>query len=278
MDILFKLTANEKEFVTTQRVKVLLKLLSKGDKSQQLLSLLMRFRDLNPHMVTDKLPRKALKGRGFKSRMEETFAAIWCGKNESNSPTNDAIFKVPLDIGIRSLQQDEGIKKNLRNCLIPNLSEETIQHAKSTENHKKKADKFVSIHQCQTLGDLMKNVAKLRPISQALSLLNSSHTTYLLFLTRNSVEMRERLSFTLYYTLHNEFFSMAAQKKKTPQITKRKMDLLCRINRLQDYFQQGLPVVGRFLAQYLSTWDGEEFFIEICKLLSYLQLTEFIGK
>ena len=72
--------------------------------------------------------------------------------------------------------------------------------------------------------------------------------------------------------------SVAAQKKKSPQVTKRKMDLLCRINRLQDYFQQGLPVVGRFLAQYLSTWDGEEFFIEICKLLSYLQLTEFIGK
>ena len=58
--------------------------------------------------------------------------------------------------------------------------------------------------------------------------------------------------------------------------SKRKLDLLCRINQLQDFFQQGLPVVGRFLAEYLTMWNGEDYFVEICKMLVYLPLTDFI--
>ena len=59
-------------------------------------------------------------------------------------------------------------------------------------------------------------------------------------------------------------------------VSKRNLDLLCRINQLQDFFQQGLPVVGRFLAEYLTMWNGEDYFVEICKMLVYLPLTDFI--
>ena len=57
LDILFKLTANKKELVTRRRAKILLKLMKK-DNSVQLLSLLTRFRDLKPDVVTEKLPKK----------------------------------------------------------------------------------------------------------------------------------------------------------------------------------------------------------------------------
>ena len=123
------------------------------------------------------------------------------------------------------------------------------------------------------ISDFIRDLTKLKTVTQAMSLMNKPPQA-MLYLALSSTEMQERLSFTLYYTLYNEFFSMTQSAKHR----KRKTDLLCRVNRLQEYFQHGLPVVGRFLAQYLSTWDGDEYFIEICKMLSCLQLTEMQGK
>lgn len=47
---------------------------------------------------------------------------------------------------------------------------------------------------------------------------------------------------------------------------------------MQDFFQEGIPVVGRFLSEFLSDWDGKEFFIQIMCLLAHIQITEYQGK
>ena len=170
-----------------------------------------------------------------------------------------------------------------------------------------KKDVKVSLYECKTIGDLTKYLTKLKTPCQAMSLIGSPQTFCLIFLNPNSVEMQERLSLTLYYTLHNEFFSLSSPNGES----KRKLDLLCRINQLQDFFQHGLPVAGRFLAEYLTMWNGEDYFFgklltvsqcfccfchnvyfevakierrnftipyflaEICKMLVYLQITDF---
>mgnify|MGYP006888597994 CR=1 FL=1 len=139
--------------------------------------------------------------------------------------------------------------------------------------HLKKEDIGKLREKIEKISDFIRDLTRLKTVTQAMSLMNKPPQA-MLYLALSSTEMQERLSFTLYYTLYNEFFSMTQSAKHR----KRKTDLLCRVNRLQEYFQHGLPVVGRFLAQYLSTWDGEEYFIEICKMLSCLQLTEMQGK
>ena len=61
--------------------------------------------------------------------------------------------------------------------------------------------------------------------------------------------------------------------------TKRKKKLLKQISELQEFNQSGIPIVYRFLAEYISTrWNGSDFFLEILRLLAYLPITEFEGK
>jgi len=48
---------------------------------------------------------------------------------------------------------------------------------------------------------------------------------------------------------------------------------------LQEWQQSGIPIVYRFLAEYVSTrWNGSDFFLEILRLIAYLPITEFEGK
>ena len=59
----------------------------------------------------------------------------------------------------------------------------------------------------------------------------------------------------------------------------RKKKLLGQINDLQEWQQSGIPIVYRFLAEYVSTrWNGSDFFLEILRLIAYLPITEFEGK
>jgi hypothetical protein len=51
--------------------------------------------------------------------------------------------------------------------------------------------------------------------------------------------------------------------------------LLQRISRLEDFMQEGIPVVARFLSEFLAEWDGKELFLEVMGLLAYIQITDF---
>ena len=75
----------------------------------------------------------------------------------------------------------------------------------------------------------------------------------------------ERLSLTLYHTLHNEFLS---GEKDTPKRMARQKHLLSLLVDLQRSMQQGIPVVGRFLTEYLAVWDGTRHFTAVMALVS----------
>ena len=54
--------------------------------------------------------------------------------------------------------------------------------------------------------------------------------------------------------------------------------LLRRAHSLQDFFQQGVPMITKFLSEYLIQWDGKEHVLEILALMTYIQITDFEGK
>ena len=82
----------------------------------------------------------------------------------------------------------------------------------------------------------------------------------------------ERLSLTLYHTLHNEFLG---GEKDTPKKMARQKHLLTLLVDLQRSVQQGIPVVGRFLTEYLAVWDGTRHFTAVLALVSQVQITDF---
>jgi len=45
--------------------------------------------------------------------------------------------------------------------------------------------------------------------------------------------------------------------------------------KLQENIQQGVPVVGRFLTEYLEFWDGKSHFEHFLRLVSQLQITDY---
>jgi hypothetical protein len=59
---------------------------------------------------------------------------------------------------------------------------------------------------------------------------------------------------------------------------KEKENLLKQIVELEEYLQQGIPVVSRFLAEYLPRWDGEDFRESIFRLLQWVTFSSYLGK
>ena len=88
----------------------------------------------------------------------------------------------------------------------------------------------------------------------------------------------ERFSINIYHVLKNEFLitedrkiSPAEKKRKS----KRRNTLLGLLVKLQEHIQQGIPVVGRFLTEYLEFWDGKSHFEHFLRLISQLQITDY---
>jgi hypothetical protein len=267
--------------VTSWRVNTLLALCRKGENCAQLENLLIRYQDLRPDLVKRKQMRRNKTTKVYQGQLERSFAAIWTDREpqlEAETEVGGGL-DVPLLIwGSTATKENAGDKKS-RLCLIPSLVEENLEAPPSKKprmryDGDKTTPKLVSLHECTTVGDMVRNLTHLKRPSQALSLMGSPQTFHLIMLNPNAIEMQERFSMTLYYTLHNEFFSMSRTKGQN----RRKLDVLCRINQFQDWIQQGIPVVGRFLAEYLVSWNGEDCFIEIYKLIVYLQMTDFNGK
>ena len=221
----------------------------------QLDSLLKRCKSLRPDLTFERISSTTKNTKNYNGPLERTFAEIWSTVIVGNESVLDISLKL----------SDAYSKKS--NPLIPLVSCEK-QCVPTTKN-----GSCVSIHECKTVKELVKNIHHVQMPDQALSLLRSQHLFYLVLLNTTPTEIQERLSISIYFVLHNEFLSLSRSKKPSSQ----KTDLLCRINILQAWLQRGLPVVGRFLAEYLPTWDGDEYFVEICKLLSFLPIVDING-
>ena len=220
--------------------------------------ILLRYQNLRPDLVKEKISMKPMirrTAKHFDGLIERTFGEIW---SQPAHKGEEAEFSFDLP--------PAGVKLN---SLIPSLSYETIGGDQSSQVQPKHV-----VNECKSVQDLVSYILQgLKMPDQALSLLNNPTLCTLLLLNPTPTEIQERLSITLYFTLHNEFLSMSRNQKQSQT----KQDLLRRINMLQESLQHGLPVVGRFLAEYFVTWNGNEYFIEICKMLSFMPITDFAG-
>ena len=252
MDLLLKITSNKKYIVTKRRVKILQEV-----EPQHLANVLLRrYQNLRPDLVKEKVSMKSMirrTAKHFDGLMERTFGEIWSDPKHKGEEA-----ELSFDVS------------TVYNSLIPSLTFESIGQSEQSYPTKSKQ----GIKECKSVQDLVSSIRQgLKMPDQALSLLNNPTLCTLLLLNPTPTEIQERLSITLYFTLHNEFLSMSRNQKQSQQ----KKDLLCRINMLQESLQYGLPVVGRFLAEYLVAWDGNEYFNEICKMLSFMPITDFAG-
>ena len=132
-----------------------------------------------------------------------------------------------------------------------------------------------ALSKCETVDDLYTNLPALATPARSLSLLRNRATFLLIFANAKPSEVQARLSVTLYHTLYNEFFGCVDRKGGNLD---RQSYLLRRVLSLQEYLQQGIPVVGRFFAEFLVTWDGKELFVDVINLLTYVQITDFESK
>ncbi len=289
-DLVYKVTVNEKSLVTGWRARALLKLRRSEGVSPPLETLLLKYQELRPDLVKDKLMRKiaasATSGITKVKSLEAGFEVVWAGRSEDmTSVADDFGLDVPLRIwgsGLQTSAFADQSNKRTRKCVVPPHDDcDVLTYSNRLKRRRLSGSYYddgigddVSLQECKSLSDMVKCIRKLRPPNQAISLLGNPQTYIFLLLNPKSKELRERLSMSLYYTLHNEFFSMTASSG----CTQRKLDLLCRINLLQGWLQQGLPVVGKFLVQYLENWNGRDFFVEILKMVANLQITDFDGK
>ena len=92
----------------------------------------------------------------------------------------------------------------------PKLSK--AKNKSSVPNKSSECNGQIKLSDCSTLGDMFANIHQMMLPCQAISLISNPHLFYLLMLNPNATEMKERLSFTLYHTLHNEFLSQSCEK------------------------------------------------------------------
>ncbi|XP_072937060.1 uncharacterized protein [Epargyreus clarus] len=74
------------------------------------------------------------------------------------------------------------------------------------------------------------------------------------------------LAHDLHHLLTNCFLDIS------PHSYMEKQDLLCRLAILQRTLMQGIPVVTRFLAQYLPFWNERDFVVEILELVEWVAI------
>ena len=288
LDILYKITGQNKNEVTTFRVKHLLQLRLKHGEIAELENLLKRYKMLNPSLIGERLKNTktvpTFLNKGAKTKMEKNFESYWAKRSPQSKTQgantiapysrhlyrmdSTAFGKIPLDYGF----QEKGSLLPSVHYVEPYNTSRVSKQNKDKSKDDSENKRLIKLSECKTLGDMFANVHQLSLPCQAMSLIASPHLCYLIFLNPNATELKERLSFTLYSTLYNEFFSQTSGRGDTI----RKTNLLCRINDLQEWLQSGIPVVYRFLAEYLAAkWNGSDFFLEILRLLAYLPITEF---
>lgn len=270
-DILYKLTNSKSEFVTLWRIKMLLKFRDKHRTLQPVENLLRKFKELKPDLVKQKLSRQrwvdSASGQG---RLVKIFSILWSYRDQfdPNTPDHENGMSASLKHWGSSstwiLASNQG-KKRKRACDIPPVEMPVVKKRPNMNTT------LVPLNKCKTVGEMFDRHQNLEMPRQILSLLGNPRTFAILFLNPNSRQLQDRFSSTLYRTLYYEFFSMSCSSGYTP----RKLDLLCRIIAFQEKIQESIPVVERFLFQYLQNWNGQDFFLEILRLITFIRISDF---
>ncbi|XP_059079745.1 centromere protein I-like [Tigriopus californicus] len=239
--------------------------------------LLKKFKFLKPDLIPENLSHYPSipdpVGRPGMSELERKFEAIWTDRNPFNNDLDDLMpdCRLSWDDVIHHMEIDPSDQNSqdgphIKRCRLALPGPENVNHVDQTSSGAKHS---VSLANCTTVLDIYQNLGHIVPPSQSLALLRRKALFMILAANDNPEEVQARFSIALYHTLHNEFFGSI--ENSLP----RKQYILQRVSLLQNFFQQGIPVVSRFLAEFLPNWNGEELFLEVLGLVSHVQITDF---
>jgi len=260
-ELLLLLTSSNE--VTEWRVRQVMSIQSKHGSSHQLDSLLWTFRQWRPDLIPNcKSP--ASRVTSLSSKIAKRIHAIW-----ERNLDNSLIRSKSDDLWVCGIQVGNVFKKHMKTTLLP--SNDVLP----AKRDRKQAEPSKSVGNLKSLHELIDNIHNIQLPANIVSLLGNSGCIQILALDQKFVE---RLSINIYHLLRNEFLysdgrkvSDAEHKRKL----KRRKSILEMIVKLQEQIQHSLPVVGRFLTDYLEHWDGKTHFPQFVNLISQLQLTDY---
>jgi centromere protein I len=251
--------------VSRWRVKRILKIEQKVGKKNHTTCLLCLFKSYKPECVPERIPavniQVAFKAAG---KMNQFFqqARLRLGAGDVDQGNGEMV----------KWNVDQGVKRTRKKTKVDAIPSLDYVHFGSELYREKKLH---SLLEFKTLKSLSAHQLNLDIPCNSLSLLQNMAGIHVLAFGDRSLQ--SRFSFNLYYTLHRAFF-----EQDNDFSYKEKENLLKQTVALEEYMQQGIPVVSRFLAEYLPRWDGEDFQETIFHLLqwvtfsSYLELRDLI--
>jgi len=252
--------------VTAWRVREVLAVQAKCGASHQLDSLLWLYRQWRPDLVPHcRAPRSKLLTRN--NVLAKRFHKIWEARVDSSLEEQN-----PTDLWSGGFQLGNIFKKSERKTLLP--ANDALP-AGSSRRQKENSD-MKAMGELTTVHQLIDNIHRLKLPANIVSLLRSRATVLVLCLDQRLIE---RFSINVYHLLRNEFLVTDGRKVSPAEKERRQRrqeSILSLVVRLQSQVQQGLPVVGRFLTDYLQEWDGRTHYLNIFRLISQLQITDYV--
>ncbi|PSN56634.1 hypothetical protein C0J52_11271, partial [Blattella germanica] len=236
--------------ISRWRVKTLLSIESKFGKQNYLTALLALFKSYKPECVPEKVPAISLEF-AFKNigKMNVLFdrAQQRAGARRVNTQTRKITWNS------HQIPKKRRIKGKWN--AIPDMEYVHFESARYREV------KLPSIYEFQTLNTLGTQTDVDMPCN-LMSLLQNEAGMHVLLFADSSYH--SRFSFHLYHTLYAGFIqeeSMFSYEEKEKFLTQ--------LVKLEEYMQQGIPVVSRFLAEYMHVWDGDDYRDQILQLMQW---------
>lgn len=245
--------------VTRRRVLELLdyarKREAKKNMFRQLQVLLGLFKSYKPECVPEDIPAISIHA-AFKKINPDLLARFKRNQENRNSVRRERHHLT----WINPINSDRGRNKKI-DPLVPNVEFLNIGSKQYAEKeHQKNFLDFtdpVSVLQCSVQRSTSRPArirALLCNVTGVALLAVASHTE------------QEFLSHDLHHLLNSCFLNIS------PHSYREKQDLLHRLAVLQHTLMQGIPVITRFLAQYLPLWNERDYFAEILELVQWVSL------
>jgi len=260
-ELLMHLTT--KKEVTEWRVRAVFRCQAKMGSSYHLDSLVWRYRQLRPDLVPT-CAAPVARAATATTVMGKRFHKIWEENVDKSLNKNSEV-----GVWIGGHLGGNVYKKAKRETLIPGREVLSV-----ISGAKAKKDKRLDLGDMTSIFEVVDNIHTLQLPANILAVLGCKSVVQVLAMDQGLVE---RFSMTLFHTLRNEFIcanAVEVQRDETKRMRRREK-LLGYLVMLQETVQQGLPVVGRFLSEYLDTWDGSSHFLQILRLVSQLQITDY---
>jgi len=252
-----------KSVVTEWRVRTVLRCQSKLGSSYHLDSLVWRFRQFRPDLVPN-CPAPAARTTTATTVIGKRFHKVWEERVDKSLGMGS---KEGLWVG--GNQVGNIFKKGKKETLVPGREVLSV-----TGGVKSRKEFRVDLGEMKSVRGVVENIHRVQLPANILALLGCRASVQVLAMDKGLVE---RFSMTLFHTLRNEFVCGQDQvgiREETRRLRRREK-LLGHLVNLQEAVQQGLPVVGRFLSEYLDTWNGSAHFLSVLRLVSQLQITDY---